>query len=77
MGGLVVQRALVDNDKTRAVILFGTPSGGLRKASPFAFWKPQLRNMAKDSKFITKLRGDWKNSFASRRSRRSIRFRRN
>jgi hypothetical protein len=64
MGGLVVQRALVDNDKTRAVILFGTPSGGLRKASPFAFWKPQLRNMAKDSKFITKLRGDWKNSFA-------------
>ena len=37
MGGLVVQRALIDNpaiaDKTRAIILFGTPSGGLRKAN--------------------------------------------
>jgi predicted alpha/beta hydrolase family esterase len=67
MGGLVVQKALVDNeaivDKTRAVILFGTPSGGLRKASPLAFWKPQLKNMAKDGKFIPKLRDDWKTSF--------------
>ena len=36
MGGLVVQRALVDDpglaDRTEKVVLFGTPSAGLRKA---------------------------------------------
>src|SRR5262245_55485327 len=36
MGGLVVQKALVDDatlaQRVRDVILFGTPSGGLRKA---------------------------------------------
>jgi pimeloyl-ACP methyl ester carboxylesterase len=67
MGGLVVQKALVDNpaiaDSTHAVILFGTPSGGLAKASPLAFWKRQLKNMAKGGDFITKLREDWKRSF--------------
>ena len=43
MGGLVVQRALVDDprfaDRTNKVILFGTPSTGLRKASWVAPWK--------------------------------------
>ena len=63
MGGLVVQRALLDDaglvDRTRKVILFGTPSAGLRKASWLAFWKRQLRNMAESSEFITTLRQDW------------------
>ena len=63
MGGLVVQRALVDNpelaDRTKKVVLFGTPSAGLRKASWMVFWKRQLRNMAKGSEFITALREDW------------------
>ena len=63
MGGLVVQRALVDDpelaNRTNKVVLFGTPSAGLRKASWLAFWKRQLRNMAKGSEFITKLRRDW------------------
>jgi pimeloyl-ACP methyl ester carboxylesterase len=67
MGGLVVQRALIDNsdiaDKTRAVILFGTPSGGLRKASPLFFWKRQFRDMAQRGEFITTLRRDWKRAF--------------
>ena len=63
MGGLVVQRALVDDprlaDRTNKVIFFGTPSAGLRKASWVAFWKRQLRNMAVGSEFITTLRQDW------------------
>ena len=63
MGGLVVQRALVDDPelarRTDKVVLFGTPSAGLRKASWAFFWKRQLRNMAKGSEFITELRRDW------------------
>ena len=63
MGGLVVQRALVDDPelarRTDKVVLFGTPSAGLRKASWGFFWKRQLRNMAKGSQFITELRRDW------------------
>jgi len=67
MGGLVVQKTLVDNEdiaaKTHAVILFGTPSGGLAKASPLAFWKRQLKNMAKGSDFIKGLRDQWTERF--------------
>ena len=67
MGGLVVQRALVDAprlaDRTKKVILFGTPSAGLRKASWLARWKRQLRNMAIGSEFITTLRRDWATRF--------------
>ena len=63
MGGLVVQRALIDDwalaDRTENVVLFGTPSAGLRKASPLQFWKRQLKNMARDSDFITSLRNGW------------------
>ena len=63
MGGLVVQRALVDDPelavRTKMVVLFGTPSAGLRKASWLALWKRQLRNMASGSEFITTLRQDW------------------
>lgn len=60
MGGLVVQKALVDNPeiarRVRHVILFGTPSGGLRKAGWITFWKRQLKNMAEGSSFIMELR---------------------
>ena len=67
MGGLVVQRALVDDaelaDRTEKVVLFGTPSAGLRKASWVAFWKRQLKNMAIGSEFITTLRQDWTSRF--------------
>ena len=70
MGGLVVQRALVDDpkfaDRTNKVILFGTPSTGLRKASWVAPWKRQLRNMAAGSEFITALRQDWVSRFEQR-----------
>ena len=63
MGGLIVQRALVDDpwlaSRTDKVILFGTPSAGLRKAFWMVFWKRQLRNMAMGSEFIATLRQEW------------------
>jgi pimeloyl-ACP methyl ester carboxylesterase len=64
MGGLVVQRALVKYKELRArtshVVLFGTPSNGLKKANLFSFWKRQVLNMAAGKPFITQLRSDWK-----------------
>jgi pimeloyl-ACP methyl ester carboxylesterase len=63
MGGLIVQKALVDDsalgERTRHVILFGTPSAGLRKAGWAPFWKRQLENMAQGSAFISDLRSRW------------------
>jgi hypothetical protein len=68
MGGLIVQKALVDNDKiarrTSSVVFFGTPSGGLVKARAIAFWKRQLDGMAKDGPFVNQLRADWTKRFA-------------
>ncbi len=69
MGGLVVQRALLDYEdlrrKIQFVALFGTPSDGLRKASPFAFWKRQIRDMVEGSPFVAKLRSDWRTKFSN------------
>lgn len=63
MGGLVVQRALVDYEDLRSkvahAIFFGTPSAGLKKAWWVRLWKRQLRNMGRDSKFIKDLRSRW------------------
>ncbi len=67
MGGLIVQKALIDDSslaaRVRHVILFGTPSGGLRKARWMSFWKRQLNNMAEGSEFIAGLRADWKRRY--------------
>jgi pimeloyl-ACP methyl ester carboxylesterase len=69
MGGLIVQKALVDDPSLAArvglVILFGTPSAGLRKASWIKFWKRQLKNMAAGSSFISGLRADWGRLYGS------------
>lgn len=62
MGGLILQRALLDDhlsDRTNCVLFFGTPSGGLGKASHFSFWKRQLRDMGSKSEFILDLRTRW------------------
>ena len=71
MGGLIVQKALVDYPKVakrvHAVILFGTPSGGLVKARAGWFWKRQLADMAKSGPFITSLRADWQKRFSKNR----------
>ena len=70
MGGLIVQKALVDDSSLAArlghVILFGTPSAGLRKASWIQFWKRQLKNMAAGGEFITGLRADWSRLYGTR-----------
>lgn len=67
MGGLVVQKALVSNDelakRVSHLILFGTPSGGLVKASLFKRWKRQIRDMAADGGFIKELRHSWRSRF--------------
>lgn len=67
MGGLIVQRALLDKpniaDRTAAVILFGTPSAGLVKARTIRFWKRQLDDMARGGAFINELRWDWNRRF--------------
>src|SRR6516225_7360485 len=70
MGGLVVQKALVDNPqiaaRVRHLILFGTPSGGLRKTKWLSFWKRQLKNMARGSSFINTLRADWERLYGAK-----------
>jgi tetratricopeptide (TPR) repeat protein len=63
MGGLVVQRALLDYkdllDRTSHVFLFGTPSAGLRKAGWFKWFKRQVDDLAYNGAFVPKLRADW------------------
>jgi hypothetical protein len=69
MGGLAVQRALLDSaplrERTHAVVLFGTPSNGLRKASLLAFWKTQAAQMRRLSPFVRDLRVRWQNALAN------------
>ncbi len=70
MGGLIVQKALVQDpqlaQRVRHVLLYGTPSGGLSKAKWIYFWKRQLKNMAVGSSFITDLRAKWKSLYEGR-----------
>ena len=69
MGGLIVQRALLDDrgftSRVGHVVLFGTPSLGLVKASPLRFWKRQIRDMARGGPFITDLRERWDRRFGN------------
>jgi pimeloyl-ACP methyl ester carboxylesterase len=62
MGGLVIQRALLDSiflKRISHVILFGTPSDGLKKASLVKLFYRQARDMDRDGAFIKLLRLDW------------------
>jgi Tetratricopeptide Repeats-Sensor/alpha/beta hydrolase fold len=63
MGGLVVQRALVKYPELRQrvsqVILFGTPSEGLVKATLVSWLKQQTENMSASGLFIKGLRSGW------------------
>ncbi len=71
MGGLIVQRAVLDSadvaDRVRHMLLFGTPSNGLRKAGWGKLFKRQVRDMEAGGEFITRLRKDWQNSFGNGR----------
>lgn len=63
MGGLAVQRAIVDDEELRSglthVVLYGTPSAGVSKAILGSRLKSQARDMCEDSVFISKLRQEW------------------
>ena len=68
MGGLVLQRAVVDLEKTyldkvKHFFLFGTPSNGLKKASIVRWWNRQLRDMSEDGNFVKTLRQAWDEKF--------------
>jgi pimeloyl-ACP methyl ester carboxylesterase len=68
MGGLIAQRALLDDRslerRVRHLFLFGTPSGGLASAARASAWKDQLKNMADDGKFVQRLRREWRQRFS-------------
>ena len=75
MGGLIVQRSLVDNPeltrKMRHLFLFGTPSAGIKKANFLSkLFGPlvgtQVTNMATDSAFVTTLRRQWNETFGKK-----------
>ncbi|MGE4281336.1 MAG: esterase/lipase family protein [Magnetospirillum sp.] len=59
MGGLIAQRAILDDDqiarRVQHLILFGTPSGGLVKGRFGRLIKRQIRDMADDGPFIAGL----------------------
>jgi pimeloyl-ACP methyl ester carboxylesterase len=69
MGGLVVQRALVDDDQLAArsshVFMFGVPSAGLDKSKLFAALKPQIADIDPAGAFIVSLRKDWTSKFGT------------
>ncbi len=74
MGGLALQRALLDDQelssRTEAVVLFGTPSFGLKKASILNVpilrrIKGQVADMARGGDFIRQLRADWNYRFSN------------
>jgi pimeloyl-ACP methyl ester carboxylesterase len=71
MGGLVVQRGLLDNPemvgRTSHVFMFGTPSGGVKLGKLGRFFKRQVGDMAIDGPFIHDLRSRWNEQFGSRR----------
>ncbi len=69
MGGLVVQKALVDFpdlvNRVSHVLLYGTPSGGtqLAQSKLGRFLKRQAVDMGDKSDFIRNLRSDWREAF--------------
>lgn len=50
-------------ERTCGLALLGVPSAGLRKAWFVRWWKAQLKDMARGSTFVTKLRRDWRERF--------------
>ena len=77
MGGLAIQAFILEEvgkgrreylDRLVEVILCGTPSGGLAKASWFDFLKNQIADMGLHGPFIEKLRSGWKLLIDDRRA---------
>ena len=77
MGGLVIQAFILEEiargrrdhlDRLTEVILYGTPSGGLHKASWGGFLKNQIQDMSVSGAFIQDLRNQWKQCIDDRRA---------
>ncbi len=72
MGGLVVQKALVDyarlQKRVSHVLLYGTPSRGLKKSNGFLgrLFKRQTEDMGLNSSFVPALRKSWQENFGDR-----------
>ena len=71
MGGLAVQRTILDlskkeQQKISHLLLFGTPSNGLKKAFWFRFWNTQLKDLSHKSEFVKNLRADWNKQFGNK-----------
>lgn len=77
MGGLVIQAFILEEiqkeqpsrhlDRLTEVILYGTPSGGLKSAGWGAFLKRQIADMDDCGVFIKKLRSGWNQMVDDRR----------
>lgn len=70
MGGLIIQHALVNNERVRSkvshVFLFATPSAGIsREYSLLTRFKRPVEDMMQGSTFITNLRAGWAHHFTS------------
>lgn len=69
MGGLLVQRGVLDlenRDRVSHILLFGTPSEGLRKAKlGTILFKRQVKDMRPESEFIVRLKEDREKIFAN------------
>ncbi|MFD2824366.1 caspase family protein [Lacinutrix iliipiscaria] len=68
LGGLVVQRAILDldknlKDKISHVFLFGTPNNGLDSSTKNEGWNNLLKDLHAKSPFIKSLRKDWNSAF--------------
>lgn len=64
LAGLVVQRAIVDDAALRRrlghVVLYATPSDGLRESGPGVLIKPQWPDLRRGSPFLSTLRARWR-----------------
>ncbi len=83
MGGLVVQAYVIEElrrireaaidvsqsklSKINEIVMYATPSGGLRKARFGSFLKNQIADMSDISDFVTNLRTEWKEQVDDRR----------
>ena len=67
MGGLVVQRAMLDDvelrGRTSHIVLYGSPSGGLKKARFGKLLKKQVADIVEGGSFVGTLRRDWDQVF--------------
>lgn len=70
MGGLIAQQALLDErcrSRVSHLIMFGTPSAGVRRASFVQSLNRQAQDMMTGSDFVNGLRGAWPDAYADGR----------